>query len=165
MRKYLILSLAAVLATTACTRTYRAVGDTHLTVFDHAHVQFLPDSLGGFTDADAEGIVPVPAGQPGRLHRRRRGRHRPPHERADHPQEGPGARLQAESGRETHRPRGIRRRPLGQVRLRVRHSRERAQSEHPVRRQGRGRLAGGRFHPLREFRGPTSSPRWNSCAS
>ena len=63
MRKYLILSLAAVLATTACTRTYRAVGDTHLTVFDHAHVQFLPDSLGGFTDADAEGIVHLTNGR------------------------------------------------------------------------------------------------------
>ncbi len=63
MRKYLILSLAAVLLAASCTRTYRAVGDTHLTVFDHAHVQFLPDSLGGFTDADAEGIVHLTNGR------------------------------------------------------------------------------------------------------
>ena len=63
MRKYLILSLAAVLVAASCTRTYRAIGDTHLTVFDHAHVQFLPDSLGGFTDADAEGIVHLTNGR------------------------------------------------------------------------------------------------------
>ena len=63
MRKYLILSLAAVLLAASCTRTYRAVGDTHLTVFDHAHVQFLPDSLGGFTDADADGIVHLTNGR------------------------------------------------------------------------------------------------------
>ena len=29
MRKYLILSLAAVLVAASCTRTYRAIGDTH----------------------------------------------------------------------------------------------------------------------------------------
>ena len=63
MRKYLILSLAAVLLAASCTRTYRAIGDTHLTVFDHAHVQFLPDSLGGFTDADADGIVHLTNGR------------------------------------------------------------------------------------------------------
>ena len=63
MRKYLILSLSAVLLAASCTRTYRAIGDTHLTVFDHAHVQFLPDSLGGFTDADADGIVHLTNGR------------------------------------------------------------------------------------------------------
>ena len=63
MRKYLILSLAAVLVAASCTRTYRAIGDTHLTVFDHAHVQFLPDSLGAFTDADADGIVHLTNGR------------------------------------------------------------------------------------------------------
>ena len=57
MRKYLILTALASVLLTGCVRTYRAVGDTHLTVFDHAHVQFLPDSLGSYTDADAEGIV------------------------------------------------------------------------------------------------------------
>ena len=54
MRKYLILTAFASVLLTGCVRTYRAVGDTHLTVFDHAHVQFLPDSLGSYTDADAE---------------------------------------------------------------------------------------------------------------
>ena len=63
MRKYLIFSLAAVLLAASCTRTYRAIGDTHLTVFDHAHVQFLPDSLGAFTDADAAGIVHLTNGR------------------------------------------------------------------------------------------------------
>ena len=63
MRKYLILSIAAVFVAASCTRTYRAIGDTHLAVFDHAHVQFVPDSLGGFTDADAEGIVHLATGR------------------------------------------------------------------------------------------------------
>jgi hypothetical protein len=64
MRKYLILTaLVPVLLATGCVRTYRAAGDTHLTVFDHAHVQFLPDSLGNFTEADAEGIVHLTNGR------------------------------------------------------------------------------------------------------
>lgn len=63
MRKFLILSLAAAIVATACTRTYRSLGDTHLTVFDRAHVQFLPDSLGAFADADAEGIIHLTNGR------------------------------------------------------------------------------------------------------
>ena len=63
MRKYLILTALASVLLTGCVRTYRAVGDTHLTVFDHAHVQFLPDSLGSYTDADAEGIVHLTNGR------------------------------------------------------------------------------------------------------
>ena len=63
MRKYFSLLLLAVTVATACTRTYRSLGDTHITVFDRAHVQFLPDSLGAFTEADAESIVHLANGR------------------------------------------------------------------------------------------------------
>ena len=63
MRKYLTLLLLAAVAGTACTRTYRSLGDTHLGVFDRAHVQFLPDSLGTFTEADADGIIHLTNGR------------------------------------------------------------------------------------------------------
>jgi len=63
MRKYLILTALVPVLLTSCTRTYRSVGDTHLEVFKQAHVQFLPDSLGTFTDADAEGIIHLTNGR------------------------------------------------------------------------------------------------------
>ena len=63
MRKYLTLLLLAAVAGTACTRTYRSLGDTHLGVFDRAHVQFVPDSLGTFTEADADGIIHLTNGR------------------------------------------------------------------------------------------------------
>ena len=63
MRKYLILTALLPVLLASCTRTYRACGDTHLEVFNRAHVQFLPDSLGTFTDTDAEGIVHLTNGR------------------------------------------------------------------------------------------------------
>ena len=64
MRKcFTLVALATVFLTASCTRTYRACGDTHLEVFNRAHVQFLPDSLDTFTDADAEGIVHLTNGR------------------------------------------------------------------------------------------------------
>ena len=56
MKKMLFLAAVAVLCA-SCVKSYRACGDTHLEVFSRAHLQFVPDSLGNFTDADAEGIV------------------------------------------------------------------------------------------------------------
>ena len=63
MRKYLILTALVPVLLTSCVRTYRACGPTHLKVFNRAHVQFLPDSLGTFTPADAEGIVHLTNGR------------------------------------------------------------------------------------------------------
>ena len=63
MRKVLLLTALAAVLSTACTRTYRSLGGTHLEVFNRAHVQFLPDTLGAFTDADAEGIVHLTNGR------------------------------------------------------------------------------------------------------
>ena len=63
MRKYLILTALVPVLLTSCVRTYRACGPTHLEVFNRAHVQFLPDSLGTFTPADAEGIVHLTNGR------------------------------------------------------------------------------------------------------
>ena len=63
MRRYILFATFAAILLTGCTRTYRSLGDTHITVFDRAHVQFLPDSLGAFTDADAEGIVHLTNGR------------------------------------------------------------------------------------------------------
>ena len=63
MRKFLLLTAFAAVLTTACTKAYRACGDTSLPVFTEAHVQFLPDSLGSFTEADAEGIIHLANGR------------------------------------------------------------------------------------------------------
>ena len=63
MRKSQILILSAALVATGCVRSYRACGPTHLEVFNRAHVQFLPDSLGTFTPADAEGIIHLTNGR------------------------------------------------------------------------------------------------------
>lgn len=63
MRKIFLLTVFATVLVTACTKAYRACGDTHLSVFDKAHVQFLPDSLGTFTDADADGIIHLTNGR------------------------------------------------------------------------------------------------------
>ena len=38
-------------------------GDVHLSVFDKAHVQFLPDTFGAFTDADADGVIRLTHGR------------------------------------------------------------------------------------------------------
>ena len=63
MRKFLLLTAFAAVLTTACTKAYRACGDTSLPVFTAAHVRFLPDSLGSFTEADAEGIIHLANGR------------------------------------------------------------------------------------------------------
>ena len=63
MRRYILFAAFATVLLAGCTRTYRSLGDTHVTVFDRAHVQFLPDSLGTFTDADAEGIIHLTNGR------------------------------------------------------------------------------------------------------
>ena len=56
MKKFLLFAAVAVLCA-SCVKSYRACGDTHLEVFSKAHLQFVPDSLGKYTDADAEGII------------------------------------------------------------------------------------------------------------
>ena len=57
----LILTLFIATASTAATKTshkeYAAKGGTTLKVFDKVNVHYAPDALGGFNEADADGII------------------------------------------------------------------------------------------------------------
>lgn len=43
--------------TLSCTKTYKSFGDTHLSVFQKEPLRWIPDSLGSFNAADADGII------------------------------------------------------------------------------------------------------------
>lgn len=47
----------------SCTRTYRSVGDTHLTVFEKEPVRWIPDSLGSFAPGGEDGVIHVGNGR------------------------------------------------------------------------------------------------------
>ena len=57
----LILSLFIATASTAATKTshkeYAAKGSTTIKVFDKENVHYAPNALGGFNEADADGII------------------------------------------------------------------------------------------------------------
>lgn len=67
MRIKTILILTAMLlpaALPARDKSVAAIGDTHITVFDKEHVQFLPDKYANFTPADAErGVIRIANGR------------------------------------------------------------------------------------------------------
>lgn len=57
MRKFLILACALATLASACTKTYKSVGDTRLSVFQKEPLRWIPDSLGAFNAADENGII------------------------------------------------------------------------------------------------------------
>ena len=61
----ILLTLSSLIPAAARSRVkpLPACGDFHLSVFDKALVQFLPDSLGGYTPADGEGIIHLTNGR------------------------------------------------------------------------------------------------------
>lgn len=54
-----IIAIACILGAIAasCTKTYKSVGDTHLSVFQKEALHWVPDSIGAFQNADADGII------------------------------------------------------------------------------------------------------------
>ena len=54
-----IIAIVCILGAIAasCTKTYKSVGDTHLSVFQKEALHWVPDSIGAFQDADADGII------------------------------------------------------------------------------------------------------------
>lgn len=57
------LGLCAILAGSCSPRPLKSQGDCTVKVFDHAHVQFLPDSLGTYVPEDGDGIIHLTNGR------------------------------------------------------------------------------------------------------